>query len=282
MLNNEVPTPNPIVNGPSGIGVVGTTIPKQLSPGLASATQLNGSTGSANVGVGNADIVVSGGGLTMTIAASSTVSTPTGFTIVLVQGGVAHVSGSGFYPGSLVDIYLYPSNVFLGTARVSSNGTYSASLTIPATISTGNHTVLSQGYVKAGKRVSLSVGVVVDSSSEAFLLLFPFAVGSAVLTPTMMSQIRAYAAKIKSIGATSIVFTGYTDIAGGAAYNLNLGRNRALAAENYLRAVLVADGVTVSIQMTVRSLGSTAPAASNNTLAGRARNRNVTVVATLL
>ena len=109
----------------------------------------------------------------------------------------------------------------------------------------------------------------------------PFAVGSAALTPTMQAQIRVFVAKIKSIGATAIVFTGYTDIAGGAAYNLNLGHNRALSAENYLRAVLLADGVTASIRFIAQSLGSTAPAASNNTLAGRARNRNVTVVATL-
>jgi len=43
----------------------------------------------------------------------------------------------------------------------------------------------------------------------------------------------------------------------------------------------LADGVTASIRFIAQSLGSTAPAASNNTLAGRARNRNVTVVATL-
>ncbi|MFZ1063468.1 MAG: OmpA family protein [Acidimicrobiales bacterium] len=281
-LTNEVPTPNPIVAGPSGTGVVATTLSTQLSPGLASATQLNGSTTTASVAVGNTDIVVSGAGLSMTISASSTVSTPTGFTIVLVQGGTAHVSGSGFYPGSLVDVYLAPGSTLLGAVRVGPNGTYLANLAIPSTISAGDHTLLSQGYVKSGKRASESVGVVVDSSNEAFLLLFPFAVGSAALTPTMQSQIRTFAAKLKAIGATSIVITGYTDIAGGAAYNLNLGHNRALSVELYLQTVLIADGVTTSIKMTTLSLGSTAPAASNNTLAGRARNRNVTVMATLL
>jgi predicted RNA-binding protein with TRAM domain len=280
-LSNQIPTPNPIVNGPSNVGVVGTTISKLLSPGLASSTQLNGATNSANVAVGNSSIVVTGGGLTMMISASSTVSTSTGFTIVLVQGGTAHVSGTGFYPGSLVDTYLFPGNVLIGAVRVGANGTYSANLTIPSTITAGNYTFLSQGFLKSGKRASLSVGIVVDSSREAFLLLFPFAVGSAALTPTMQAQIRVFVAKIKSIGATAIVFTGYTDIAGGAAYNLNLGHNRALSAENYLRAVLLADGVTASIRFIAQSLGSTAPAASNNTLAGRARNRNVTVVATL-
>jgi outer membrane protein OmpA-like peptidoglycan-associated protein len=278
---SETPTPDPIITGPSGIGTNGTTIAKELKPGIASATQLDGSTSAAKVAVSNSSIDVTGGGLSMSIAALSTVSTPTGFTIVLVQGGTAKVSGSGFYPGTLVDVYVFSANVFLGAVPVKANGSYSASLPIPKTIPAGYHTVLSQGYVKSGKRASVSVGVVVDAANSAFLTLFPFAVGSPVLTSTMTSQIRTFAQEIKNIGASSITFIGYTDIAGGRAYNYNLGLNRARSAESYLKQALLADGDSVAIRMVVLSKGSTAPAASNNTLAGRARNRNVTVSAVL-
>ncbi len=242
---------------------------------------MNGSNSSAKVTVFNSSILVSGGGLSMTIGAQSTISTPSGFTIVLVQGGKAKVSGTGFYPGTLVDVYVFSANVFLGAVPVNSSGSYSATLNIPSTIPAGYHTVLSQGYVKSGKRASVSVGVVVDASNSAFLTLFPFAVGSPVLTSTMTSQIQNFALQIKKIGASSVTFIGYTDIAGGAAYNYNLGLNRAKSAESYLRLVLARDGVPATISMVTLSKGSTAPAASNNTLAGRARNRNVTVSAVL-
>jgi outer membrane protein OmpA-like peptidoglycan-associated protein len=78
-----------------------------------------------------------------------------------------------------------------------------------------------------------------------------------------------------------IVFTGYTDIVGGAAYNLALGSRRALTAETYLRQALLLDGVTLKIRYQILSKGSTAPSASNLSVAGRARNRNVTVFAIL-
>jgi outer membrane protein OmpA-like peptidoglycan-associated protein len=219
----------------------------------------------------------------MQIAAASTISTPTGFTIVLVQGGMAKVSGSGFIPGTNVDVYVFSANVFLGAVLVKSNGTYSATLPIPATLSAGNHTVLSQGYVKSGKRASVSAGVVVLAKNRAQLTLFPFAVGSNALTRTMENQINNFAQTLKKDGASSVVVTGYTDIHGGAAYNLALGERRSTTVLAYLKLTLARIGATTKVSgYSALSKGSTAPAASNATLAGEARNRNVTVVANLI
>jgi outer membrane protein OmpA-like peptidoglycan-associated protein len=226
-------------------------------------------------------VTAKGGGITMTITTASTISTKTGFTVLLVKAGVAKITGTGFYPGTTVDLYIFAPQIFLGSVVVKANGSYSASIKIPGNVPVGNDTVLSQGFVKSGARASVSVGVVVNASNAALLTLFPFASGASNLTPTMDRQLQAFALEVKRVGTNLIVFTGYTDIVGGAAYNLALGSRRALTAETYLRQALLLDGVTLKIRYQILSKGSTAPSASNLSVAGRARNRNVTVFAIL-
>ena len=217
----------------------------------------------------------------MTITTASTISTTTGFTVVLVKNNVARVTGTGFFPDSVVDLYMFSPEIFLGSVVVKASGDYAKTIRIPTNVPVGNDIVLSQGFVKSGARASVSVGIVVDASNAALLTLFPFASGLATLTPTMDRQLQSFALEVKGVGTKQIVFTGYTDVLGGAAYNLALGDRRALSAATYLRQALLLDGVTAQIRFVTSSEGSTAPSASNLTAIGRARNRNVTVFAVL-
>ena len=201
--------------------------------------------------------------------------------MVLVKDGAAKVTGTGFLPGSVVDLYIFSPEFFLGSVVVNANGTYSARVRIPTNVPVGNDTVLSQGFVKSGARASVSVGIVVDAANAALLTLFPFATGFATLTPTMDRQLQGFALEVKKFGTKLIVLTGYTDVVGGSAYNLALGDRRAQTAATYLRQALLLDGVITRIGFAIASKGSTAPSASNLTVAGRARNRNVTVFAIL-
>jgi outer membrane protein OmpA-like peptidoglycan-associated protein len=282
LSSSATPTAAAIVAGSNGKGTINTAPPRELTPGAGSVTPLNGEVVKATVAVSNTSVTVSGEGDTMSIVAASTVSTPSGFTIELVQGGIAVVRGTGFLPGTLVDVYIYSQQYLLGTATVNSHGTYAGNFRIPATLAVGNHTVLSQGFVKSGARASISLGVVVESMHQSEITLFPYAIGSAALTPTMIQELSTFALLIRRSGATKVVVSGFTDIKGNPASNLALGEQRATTAAYLLRQFLDRDHVNVSnIHFVLRSLGSTAPAASNATLAGQARNRNVTVVATL-
>ncbi|MGA2432416.1 MAG: Ig-like domain-containing protein [Acidimicrobiales bacterium] len=280
--NPVTPSAAPILEGPNGVGTTTLTSPiKPLSPGSVTGTYLNGSSSAGSLGVSNSSVTARGDGVTMTITTSSTISTTTGFTVVLVKDGAAKVTGTGFLPGSVVDLYIFSPQFFLGSVVVNANGTYSARIRIPTNVPVGTDTVLSQGFVKSGARASVSVGIVVDAANAALLTLFPFATGFATLTPTMDRQLQGFALEVKKFGTGLIVLTGYTDTVGGLAYNLALGGRRAQSAATYLQQALLLDGVAAEIRFETKSKGSTAPSASNLTVAGRARNRNVTVFATL-
>jgi V8-like Glu-specific endopeptidase len=77
----------------------------------------------------------------------------------------------------------------------------------------------------------------------------------------------------------TIRLVGHTDTAGPAAYNLNLGRQRATAVQRRLTLAIerLQPGLTRSIRFIPQTLGERRPAASNSTAAGRARNRRVAV-----
>jgi outer membrane protein OmpA-like peptidoglycan-associated protein len=201
--------------------------------------------------------------------------------VVLVKNGTAKITGTGFYPASVTDLYIFSPQIFLGSVVVKANGTFLATVRVPTNIAAGHAIVLSQGFVNTGARASVSVGVVVEASNADLLTLFPFATGFATLTTTMDRQLQGFALEVKKTGTKLIVFTGYCDIVGSAAYNLALGDRRAASVATYLHEAMLHDGVNVEIRMEELSKGSTAPSASNLTVVGRARNRNVTVFATL-
>ncbi len=54
------------------------------------------------------------------------------------------VSGSGFEPGATVDIWMYSTPTFLGSAIVAEDGSFAATLNVPSTIEAGGHSVRVQ------------------------------------------------------------------------------------------------------------------------------------------
>jgi V8-like Glu-specific endopeptidase/outer membrane protein OmpA-like peptidoglycan-associated protein len=77
----------------------------------------------------------------------------------------------------------------------------------------------------------------------------------------------------------TIRIVGHADSAGGDAYNLNLGRQRALDVQRHLVAAIerLRPGHSRNVQVVVQSLGESRPIAPNTTPQGRARNRRVEV-----
>lgn len=67
---------------------------------------------------------------------------------------------------------------------------------------------------------------------------------------------------------------GHTDNIGGDAYNLDLSKRRAAA----VRTVLVDQHSVTADRLTTAGYGASRPKESNDTLAGRARNRRVELV----
>ena len=99
-----------------------------------------------------------------------------------------------------------------------------------------------------------------------------FAFDSAELTAEDKAQLDAVATRLTELQFVEGTATGHTDSVGDEAYNMKLSERRAQAVVEYLAAKGVAQGRIKAIGM-----GESKPIATNETEAGRAENRRVTI-----
>ncbi len=119
-----------------------------------------------------------------------------------------------------------------------------------------------------GSGPRIAAGSDVAWSSLSFRVWFDF--DSAALRPEAMATIDALAQHLESMGAGTVLeIVGHTDSRGSAWYNDDLSVRRARAVQWALRGT-VSDG-----GLSVRGMGEYAPAYSNSSKWGRARNRRV-------
>ena len=100
-----------------------------------------------------------------------------------------------------------------------------------------------------------------------------FGVGAAKLPAQAMPMIDGLASTLKNGPGQMVVIEGHTDNVGSPADNQALALERAEA----VRTALIRRGVDTS-RITIRSHGEGAPAASNDTSAGRRENRRAQVI----
>ncbi len=109
---------------------------------------------------------LSDGTVTLSLRASdasgTTIPIDSSRTMQLDQGGRATTEGSGFAPGTYVSVYIYAPNgtpILLGTVVVGSDGTFRASLPIPASLPPGNYTLQVNGIDRTHTLRSAALGV---------------------------------------------------------------------------------------------------------------------------
>lgn len=100
-----------------------------------------------------------------------------------------------------------------------------------------------------------------------------FAVDSATLQPTLVSDLRAVAASLQRYPDSTVIVEGHTDNTGEAAYNMDLSQRRASAVTSTLVGYGVQAGRVVAV-----GRGEDAPVASNLTPEGRQQNRRVEII----
>jgi outer membrane protein OmpA-like peptidoglycan-associated protein len=93
------------------------------------------------------------------------------------------------------------------------------------------------------------------------------------LKPEARDAIQALSQMIASYPNAQVRVVGFTDAVGDDAYNLKLSESRALS----VKAALVAAGPPPGVRFETQGLGKARPVASNDTEAGRAKNRRVEV-----
>jgi outer membrane protein OmpA-like peptidoglycan-associated protein len=115
------------------------------------------------------------------------------------------------------------------------------------------------------ERVGEGIQVTFDSG-----LLYDF--DSDAVKPEAQANLRALAQSLDKYPGSDLLILGHTDSIGGAEYNKDLSVRRADAAARYL----IGQGV-IRERVGTGGLGEEEPVASNDTPAGRARNRRVEV-----
>jgi hypothetical protein len=114
---------------------------------------------------------VTGDGFTVRLQATETDGTPLDVDeagrLIVHESGKVQVSGSGFLPGSTVDVWLFSTPYLLGQATVGADGTFSQAFALPADVPVGAHTVQMNGVGTDGSVRSLSTGVVVLADAAA-------------------------------------------------------------------------------------------------------------------
>jgi outer membrane protein OmpA-like peptidoglycan-associated protein len=101
-----------------------------------------------------------------------------------------------------------------------------------------------------------------------------FDFGNATIKPESEPVIREIAALLARNAGWKLSIEGHTDNIGGDAYNLDLSKQRAAA----VKTVLVKQHSGAADRLTTAGYGPSRPKESNDTLAGRARNRRVELV----
>jgi outer membrane protein OmpA-like peptidoglycan-associated protein len=101
-------------------------------------------------------------------------------------------------------------------------------------------------------------------------LLYDF--DSDVVRPEAQKNLQALASSLHKYPGSDLLIVGHTDQVGPASYNQALSQRRSAAAANFL----VAKGVSRT-RIATKGMGETEPLASNDTEAGRQKNRRVEV-----
>lgn len=165
----KTPVAAPVATEP---GSGGPVLP-ELRPGTG-AVLSNGEPVTAGVApVGDA-FWISAGDVTLAVAALD----PSGKVVprdksagsfVAYSGGSVKVSGQGFLPGSDVDVWMFSEPVLLGTVRVGADGSFSASLALPAGIPVGEHTIQANGLTAERDTMTAQMGLKIAAEVPAKL-----------------------------------------------------------------------------------------------------------------
>ena len=147
-------------------------------------------------------VIGAAGDLVMTVSGRESGATsvdPVTGRIMIVAGRTIEVTGSGFYPGSELEVWLFSDPVMLGTAEVASDGTWLLTARVPAGITPGDHHMQAEGMAGDGYERMVRASVIVENPLEVLTL------------PESGSDLRllVYAIVLAALGALAVfVSTG--------------------------------------------------------------------------
>jgi LPXTG-motif cell wall-anchored protein len=94
------------------------------------------------------------------------------YVLTLEEDGAARTEGSGFQPGSQVDVWLFSTPTYLGQLTVNADGSFSGLMDL-GDIEVGEHTLQVNGLSLSGSQRSANMGVLVNSVDDAVPTTLP-------------------------------------------------------------------------------------------------------------
>jgi hypothetical protein len=94
---------------------------------------------------------------------------PAGVKSTVAPGKTITVSGSGYAPNTTVTLAIYSAPQVLTTVVTDASGNFTATVTVPAGLEAGNHTLVASGVDSAGNLRYVNLAVTVSSSGKAML-----------------------------------------------------------------------------------------------------------------
>jgi titin len=79
------------------------------------------------------------------------------------------ISGSGYAPNSTVTLAIYSTPQVLTTVVTDASGNFTATVTVPAGLAAGNHTLVASGVDSSGNVRYVNLAVTVSGSGAATL-----------------------------------------------------------------------------------------------------------------
>ena len=262
---NQSTTPTPGTN-PGPIVTEGTDDVKATEDGVDDpvvVTILNGGTGirvstkTWKIGIQSDKKVVEG------------IQVPSKLKVYLIRGVNATTDGDGFMPGTIANVYLYSTRIFLGKALVRPDGTFAATFPVSAKTTLGHHVMQVEGTSYDGKFRTAAVGLTVIDlplGKQVPISMIFYDLNVSDLNATNRAKLDTVAAKQIAGHYRKIWIFGYTDIQTGVD-NQALSAARAKKVTEYLHKKLP------KVQVVFKYFGPASPRNPAHTQAAYAQNR---------
>jgi hypothetical protein len=196
-------------------------------------------------------LVATGDGFTLEVEGQGSTGQPLGLTndaaLRLEKDHTAKVKGTGFAPNADVQVHIFSTSRMLGTIRTDATGAFSGTVSVPADIELGHHTLQVDALTTDNKVRSLSLGVVLEAPAKPERVAkarVSFGPRSTVLSSSAKSTLKALAKKTKATAIGGLV-VGYVQKDGNLANNTALSTQRA----KVIAAFLKANGVKAALTM---------------------------------
>ena len=165
----------------------------------------------------------------------------------------------------------------VGAAVGSATGSTARGAIIGAAVGGTAGAIIGHQMDQQAKEIQQNIpGAVVERVGEGLQVTFEsgllFGFDSDILRAGARDNLATFAKSLDKYPGTDVLIVGHTDSVGTDAYNMSLSARRAASAESYL----VSRGVGIT-RLRSTGRGETEPIASNDSEAGRQKNRRVEV-----